>query len=56
MKSVLISTRPKWCEKICHEIGKEEAGKPIYEKRIEVRKENAKCNYRQTDRQTETVL
>lgn len=38
MKSVLISTRPKWCEKICHEIGKEESGKPIYEKRIEVRK------------------
>lgn len=38
MKSVLISTRPKWCEKICHEIGKEKAGKPIYEKRIEVRK------------------
>lgn len=38
MKSVLISTRPKWCEKICHEIGKEEEGKPIYEKRIEVRK------------------
>ncbi len=38
MKSVLISTRPKWCEKICHVIGKEEAGKPIYEKRIEVRK------------------
>lgn len=38
MKSVLISTRPKWCEKICHEIGKEEAGKPIYEKRIEMRK------------------
>jgi hypothetical protein len=38
MKSVLISTRPKWCEKICHEIGKEEAGKAIYEKRIEVRK------------------
>ena len=38
MKSVLLSIRPKWCEKICHEIGKEEAGKPIYEKRIEVRK------------------
>lgn len=38
MKSVLISIQPKWCEKICHEIGKEEAGKPIYEKRIEVRK------------------
>lgn len=38
MKSILISTRPKWCEKICHEIGKDEMGKPIYEKRIEVRK------------------
>ena len=38
MKSVLISTRPKWCEKICHKIGKDENGKPIYEKRIEVRK------------------
>lgn len=38
MKSVLIPTRPKWCEKICHEIGKDENGKPIYEKRIEVRK------------------
>ena len=38
MKSVLISIRSQWVEKICHEIGKEEAGKPIYEKRIEVRK------------------
>ena len=38
MKKILISVRPKWCEKICHVIGKEEAGKPIYEKRIEVRK------------------
>lgn len=38
MKSVLISIRPKWCEKICHEIGKDEMDKPIYEKRIEVRK------------------
>lgn len=38
MKSVLISTRPKWCEKICHKIGIDENGKPIYEKRIEVRK------------------
>lgn len=38
MKSVLISTRPKWCEKICHKIGKDKNGKPIYEKRIEVRK------------------
>lgn len=38
MKSVLISTQPKWCEKICHEIGKDEDGKPIYEKPIEVRK------------------
>lgn len=38
MKSVLVSIQPKWVEKICHEIGKEN-GKPIYEKRIEVRKE-----------------
>lgn len=38
MNSVLIPTRPKWCEKICHEIGKDKNGKPIYEKRIEVRK------------------
>lgn len=38
MKSVLIPTRPQWCEKICHEIGKDETGKSIYEKRIEVRK------------------
>ena len=36
--SVLISVRPEWCEKICREIGKDETGKPIYEKRIEVRK------------------
>ena len=38
MESVLISARPKWCWKICHEIGKDENSKPIYEKRIEVRK------------------
>lgn len=38
MKSVLISIQPKWVEKICHEIGKDENGKPIYKKRIEVRK------------------
>lgn len=38
MKSVLISNLPKWCGKICHEIGKDENGKPIYEKVIEVRK------------------
>ena len=37
MKSVLISTRPQWCEKICNKIG-EKNGKPIYEKPIEVRK------------------
>lgn len=36
MKSVLISTRPEWCEKICHEIGMDKNGKPIYEKSIEV--------------------
>lgn len=38
MKSVLISIRPEWVEKICHEIEKDKNGKPIYEKRIEVRK------------------
>lgn len=38
MKNILLAVRPKWCEKICHEIGKDENGKPIYEKRIEVRK------------------
>ena len=38
MKSVMLSIQPKWVEKICHEIGKDENSKPIYEKRIEVRK------------------
>ena len=38
MKSVLISIRPQWVEKICHKIGEDETGKAIYEKRIEVRK------------------
>lgn len=38
MKNVLLSTRPQWCEEICNEIGKDDNGKPIYEKRIEVRK------------------
>lgn len=38
MKSVLISIRPKWVEKICHKIGKDTNGKQIYEKLIEVRK------------------
>ena len=38
MKSVLITTRPQWVEKICHKIGEDKTGKAIYEKRIEVRK------------------
>lgn len=38
MKSILISIRPQWVEKICHKIGEDETGKAIYEKRIEVRK------------------
>ena len=41
MKQVLISIQPKWVEKICHEIGKEN-GKPIYEKVAEVRKSRPK--------------
>lgn len=43
MKCVMLSIRPQWCEKICHVMGKDEAGKPIYEKRIEVRKTAPKC-------------
>lgn len=59
MKNILLSTRPQWCEKICHEIGKEEAGKPIYEKRIEVRKTAPKevpfkCYIYETQGRTET--
>lgn len=38
MKNILLAVRPKWVEKICHKIGEDENGKPIYEKRIEVRK------------------
>lgn len=38
MKSVLISTQPKWCDKIGREIGTDKNGKTIYEKTIEVRK------------------
>lgn len=38
MKAILLSTRPKWCEKICHKIGIDKNGKPVYEKPIEVRK------------------
>lgn len=38
MKCVMLATRPKWCEKICREIGKDRNGKPIYEKSTEVRK------------------
>ena len=38
MKSVLISIRPKYVEKICHKIGKDTNRNPIYEKPIEVRK------------------
>lgn len=41
MSSVLISTQPKWCEKICNQIG-ERNGKPLYEKTIEVRKTRPK--------------
>lgn len=41
MKSVLVSIKPEYCEKIFHEIGwcmPSAKGKKIYEKRIEVRK------------------
>ena len=38
MDKILISVRPEWCAKICNETGKDENGKPIYEKELEVRK------------------
>lgn len=37
MKSVLISVKPKWCEKICRKIG-EANGLPVYLKIEELRK------------------
>lgn len=36
-KSVLMSLQPEWSVKVCNQIG-ERNGKPLYEKRIEVRK------------------
>jgi len=42
MKSVLISTQPKWVAKICNEIYKRADGTPVYEKEIEVRKTRPK--------------
>ena len=36
-KSVLMSLQPRWGVKVCNQIG-ERNGKPLYEKRIEVRK------------------
>ena len=36
--AILLSTKPEWVAKICHEVGKTKDNIPIYEKRIEVRK------------------
>lgn len=36
--AILLSTKPKWVAKICHEVGRTKDNIPIYEKRIEVRK------------------
>ena len=41
MKAVMLSIRPQWCEKICHQIGTEN-GKPVYEKSLDVRKNKPK--------------
>ena len=41
MRAVMLSVRPQWCEKICHQIGTER-GKPVYEKSLEVRKNRPK--------------
>ncbi len=43
-KAVLLSTQPKWCEKICNQIGENKDGSPIYEKRVEVRKTRPKLD------------
>ncbi len=43
-KAVLMSVQPKWCEKICHKIGENADGSPIYEKRVEVRKTRPKLD------------
>ncbi len=42
MKAVLMSVRPQHCENICTVIGYDKDGKPIYKKRIEVRKTKPK--------------
>lgn len=36
--AILLSTKPEWVAKICHEVGRTKDNIPIYEKRIEVRK------------------
>ena len=41
MKKVLLSVNPKWVAKICNKVGERE-GKPIYEKRVEIRKNKPK--------------
>ena len=41
MKKVLLSVNPKWVAKICNKVG-ERDGKPIYEKRVEIRKNRPK--------------
>jgi len=43
MKSVLISIQPKWCEKILMIIGKNYANKPLFKKRLELRKSKPNC-------------
>lgn len=43
MKAVLLSVRPQRCEKICHQIGREN-GTPIYEKSLEIRKNRPKLD------------
>ena len=43
MKSVLISIQPKWCEKILMIIGKNYANKPLFKKRMDLRKSMPNC-------------
>lgn len=43
-KAILLPVQPKWCEKICHKIGENADGTPIYEKSVEVRKTRPKID------------
>ena len=41
-KAVLLPVHPKWLEKICHKVGVNDDGSPVYEKGDEIRKNRPK--------------